>query len=403
MPRPLSTFLVWLHLLFYFGASGYFAWQELAARQRSVVVTGRVAELTPMLGSSRSHVQQVEYAFGEPPQHYRVRGLLGTLSRGSLGAEVPVHVDPGNPGEGRIGTFWQSWGLSLLAAGLGLATAAWMGIRRWLSRPSGATPPGHSGPGAGSLPQVPFALRRKPANRFERLDSLSLVGYLLLAMTGLAFGGPGLQLAWTEFESRLGTVTVMGTVVGHYRTTERDGKDRYQLKVDYEVRGSQGTTRHSARGELRWHRPFGLGQTLPVQVRPEAPGQGKVGGFLESVLFPSILLGVASGALGLLAWLLAQRLRRARTARYLQQHGTAVRANLMQVRHLRQIRINRHYSPWIIHACWWHPTTAVQHRFQSHFLWHDPTEPLKRLGHVPMLVDPADPKRLHHFCLDQLE
>ncbi len=396
-----TSLMLWLQLVTLAGVAGYLVWSEFELRQRSQQVTGKLVGFTAPFNSAGARMPVVEYAFGQPPDHYRVEGMFGTFAYRGVGGDVPVLVDPLRPSEGRIATPLQSWGPTLLAVVMGAATAFGLWWRRRRASAGSATHPAYPEPIAGPLPGQAGRAERKPPNRFERWDVRSLIAYLLLALVGVVMAGPGVAGLWEQIRIRWGAVEVVGTVVDHQKSTER-GQVRYRLRVEYELPGAYAPSRYYATGRISWSDPFWRGHQLPVHVRPESPREGVVGGFIEGWMFPVLMATIGGSALFVLAWRLRMRWRRAGVARRLRAEGTAIRAGLAGVERRRWLRVNG-YSPWVIHAYWWHPSTAVQYRFQSPQLWYDPGPALQRLGYVPMLVKLEDPERFHHFSLDQLE
>ena len=393
------------------GGACYMLWQEFSARTGAVAVKGRAIDFVVSQDSDgdASYRPVVEYHYGDPPQRHQVTAKVGTSPAAPLGSVYTVYVRPEQPANGHVSSFAQSWLLPLVFGFFGVAASiAMVSSLRQAPTPDSAAPRrprrverveqvlAATAQTASASVSAPARIDYSAGHRGQALSTL------VLTLFGLIFGGIGAAMAWPEISARRGAIELSGTVVELIRSRGSKGGTLYTPVVEYHYGPGEAAASYRVRGRVASSSAPELGERLPVFVKPETPELGKLGGLVESWLFPLVFGGVGLAMLSVLSLLSLRRMRRARVARYLKDHGMPIQASLIQVEFKTNVQVNRQ-SPWVIHASWRHPLSGVEHRFTSHWLWHDPSDALQRLGHVPMLVDADQPDRYHHFCLDRLE
>lgn len=146
------------------------------------------------------------------------------------------------------------------------------------------------------------------------------------------------------------------------------------------------------RGEVCSNPPvFGLGDPVEVLYDPEDPSRASVNGFLENWFVSLVLGGIGSVFLLISSFFIFPPLLARRRAAYLSRHGTAVFAELIEVRRNERLSVNGMH-PWHIVAQWVDPATGKLHRFTSADLWFDPSPYIIR-EQVQVFIDPRKPRR----------
>lgn len=132
--------------------------------------------------------------------------------------------------------------------------------------------------------------------------------------------------------------------------------------------------------------PPAIGDKLQVYYLPGSPEEIELEGEGWFNLFPLIFFFTHGGVgFGGLYWLEKKR----RMYHWLQQHGHAVEAKLVEIRHSAY----KGRSYFTLRCAWKDPFTQELYHFESESLSQDPTERLPLGSMVRVLIDPDKPKR----------
>lgn len=138
-----------------------------------------------------------------------------------------------------------------------------------------------------------------------------------------------------------------------------------------------------------------LGDRAGVWYDPAQPEHARLDGFLDrwkgvlivgTLALVSILIGAGT---------LAGLARTRRRAAWLRAHGRRVRAQVIEVMAVPQLRVDGK-CPWRITCQWRDPLLGLQHRFESAPLWFDP-RPYLGGGWIDVLIDADHP---HRYLVD---
>lgn len=189
----------------------------------------------------------------------------------------------------------------------------------------------------------------------------------LLVILGAVFGGIGLVAAAVGFtlyveQARFRALAqrTEGEIVG-----VPGGRPRYRFEAE-------GRT-HEVEGSISSSPPvYKRGDRVTVLYKPGDPDDARIDAFLE-MHFGTMMGGIFAAAFGLpggilLGIAIVGRRRRERALRL----GTAVEAKVTGMRIVHNVRMNRR-SPWVIEAEYEDRPMGVTYRFESHYVWDDPT------------------------------
>lgn len=218
---------------------------------------------------------------------------------------------------------------------------------------------------------------------------------VIFGLIGLAMGVAEYFAIRHAVDFRAGAYAVEGEVIDFERSRGSKGGTMYAPRVRYVVPQPEGgvAETYDIVGSVRSSsRSYDIGEKVSVLYRPEAPGDGRIGSFMEQWFLVTLLGGFTAVFGGVAVGFIVAEVRRKRMYDWLVHSGMTVQARIIEVGKNTNLKVNGR-SPWAIRAQWQHPVTQAVHVFQSENLWFDPSPFLADREQVPVRIDADQPKR----------
>ncbi len=136
---------------------------------------------------------------------------------------------------------------------------------------------------------------------------------------------------------------------------------------------------------------YEAGETLTICYDPNDPDKARIAGLGEytgALILGGMGLVFSLIGAGYYTYVIVKRRRDA----WLQHHGRQIKADFIEVKIARSVRVNNE-NPFYLLCEWKDPLTKKKHRFKSNFIWYDPTAYMHDRKQLEVLIDPDNPGR----------